>query len=504
MANTSPHQQAFSFWQEHTNTSRLETDSYIHHALRKAYPAHHVTRTSQSKCDVLGYAAAGFATTNESSGSDSDATRVYRTPTSRLDGIPGRLEDVVNYGLWSYQWQAHDLLVYEVSYVNRFSQNMKLQYILAPLSGSVEANSRHHPVTDELLAASGAWTNDVHNQIWVFDNAQWVKNKQLWRDVQNASWEDIVLPAPTKAALNRDVHGFFSNRALYAKAQIPWKRGIIFHGEPGNGKSLAIKTLIDALSKRTSSIPSLYVKSIDACPGPKWSIRQIFLKARRCAPCLLIFEDLDSLVADTTRSYFLNEVDGLESNDGVLMIGSTNHLERLDPSVRKRPSRFDRKYHFALPGEEERRAYCGLWSRKMQDADGGVEAGLLRECEVAEVTRLTAGWSFAYLKELFVSSLLMVTHDRLELEDSVTSLEHYEATNGGHTRGMNGNAASLIPQEQSNVGACPLFTVLKDQIALLAEEMKHASKTPGPVQSKVTSAPPVHYGLAAPLDEEDE
>jgi len=76
--------------------------------------------------------------------------------------------------------------------------------------------------------------------------------------------------------------------------------------------------------------------------------------ARRMAPCLLVFEDIDSLVSPMVRSYFLNEVDGLESNHGILMIGSTNHLERLDPGIAKRPSRFDRKYLFDVPTREER------------------------------------------------------------------------------------------------------------------------------------------------------
>lgn len=46
-----------------------------------------------------------------------------------------------------------------------------------------------------------------------------------------------------------------------------------------------------------------------------------------------MFEDLDSIVTDGVRSYFLNEVDGLENNDGIFMVGSTNHLERLDPGI---------------------------------------------------------------------------------------------------------------------------------------------------------------------------
>lgn len=67
--------------------------------------------------------------------------------------------------------------------------------------------------------------------------------------------------------------------------------------------------------------------------GPEYSIKQIFSQARRYAPCYLVFEDLDSIVSDNVRSYFLNEVDGLKSNDGVFMVGSTNHLDRLDPGI---------------------------------------------------------------------------------------------------------------------------------------------------------------------------
>src|SRR3569833_2669614 len=67
--------------------------------------------------------------------------------------------------------------------------------------------------------------------------------------------------------------------------------------------------------------------------GPEYSIKQIFEKARQYAPCYLVFEDLDTIVSDNVRSYFLNEVDGLKDNDGIFMIGSTNHLDRLDPGI---------------------------------------------------------------------------------------------------------------------------------------------------------------------------
>lgn len=75
------------------------------------------------------------------------------------------------------------------------------------------------------------------------------------------------------------------------------------------------------------------VKSLEGCHGPHYSVREIFVKARQMAPCLLVFEDLDSLITDNVKSFFLNEVDGLESNDGIMMIGSTNYRKSSFPEL---------------------------------------------------------------------------------------------------------------------------------------------------------------------------
>ena len=77
---------------------------------------------------------------------------------------------------------------------------------------------------------------------------------------------------------------------------------------------------------RPKPVSTLVVKTLAQRGfGPQMSVRQIFTKARQTAPCLLLFEDVDSLVTNEVRSYFFNEVDGLENNEGILMIGSTNN-----------------------------------------------------------------------------------------------------------------------------------------------------------------------------------
>ena len=282
------------------------------------------------------------------------------------------------------------------------AQPTKLFYILHPRSESHIIDG-HCQETDALILSAGKWSSQLHDEIFVFDNGYWAKSKELWKSVSGASWTDVILSPAMKQNIIDDVQGFFDNQELYAQFAVPWKRGVILHGVPGNGKTVSIKAIMASLYAREDEVPSLYVKSLSTnCQTEQYAIQQIFQKARSMAPCLLIFEDLDSLVNDDIRSYFLNEVDGLESNDGILMIGSTNHLNKLDPAISKRPSRFDRKYHFKIPGEEERRLYTEYWRGKLLK-NGAVDFPE-ELCEV--IANLSEGFSFAYLKELFVMALL--------------------------------------------------------------------------------------------------
>lgn len=113
----------------------------------------------------------------------------------------------------------------------------------------------------------------------------------------------------------------------------------------------------------------MYVKSFKSeYDTDSENIRKVFKQARQSAPCLLVLEDLDSLLTDENRSFFLNELDGFAANEGIVTIASTNHPERLDPAIRDRPSRFDRKYHFDLPDNLVRQAYIALWNEQLKTA----------------------------------------------------------------------------------------------------------------------------------------
>jgi ATP-dependent 26S proteasome regulatory subunit len=118
------------------------------------------------------------------------------------------------------------------------------------------------------------------------------------------------------------------------------------------------------------------------------------------APCIVILEHHDSLIDNKNRSFFLNELDGFQSNDGVAVLATTNHPGKLDPAIINRPSRFDRKYHFHLPADTERLAYIMKWNNDLQTDLQVSKKG------AAEVVSATEGFSFAYLKELFVASMV--------------------------------------------------------------------------------------------------
>jgi len=153
------------------------------------------------------------------------------------------------------------------------------------------------------------------------------------------------------------------------------------------------------------NIPSLYVQSLK---HPHYTGNQmwqrVFQRARDLRPCVLVLEDLDSLIGDEDRSYFLNQLDGFERNHGMIVLATTNYPDRIDAAIIDRPSRFDRKYHFNLPRVQEQAKYLASWQQQLNTETGW------KSDEVAAIAECTDEFSFAYLKELIISSLMAWMH----------------------------------------------------------------------------------------------
>jgi transitional endoplasmic reticulum ATPase len=397
----------FSAFRSHTLAPRTDTKTVILDLIRSTYPDHHVTEVNERKVSLHEFAASGKASSVLDAEDEAfNATRDWHAVGEGIEKKthPGALKDEHRFARFQYIWSDKEFLVYYATWHDAFRNPEQVFWILYPRALTSITASGNCAETDALILAAGKWTSELHSEIFVFDDGRWTKSKDLWKSVNSASWNDVILDPEMKKGLIEDVQGFFSNQSLYQEFAVPWKRGVILHGVPGNGKTVSIKALMSSLYSRDDhAIPSLYIKSFQTnCQTQQYAIRSIFTKARRMSPCLLIFEDLDSLVGDDIRSYFLNEVDGLESNDGILMIGSTNHLDKLDPAISKRPSRFDRKYHFKLPGIAERKGYAQYWRTKLLKN----ETVEFPEEVTDIIAQLTEGFSFAYMKELFVMALL--------------------------------------------------------------------------------------------------
>jgi transitional endoplasmic reticulum ATPase len=125
---------------------------------------------------------------------------------------------------------------------------------------------------------------------------------------------------------------------------------------------------------------------------------------------MLVLEDVETIVTHDTRSYFFNEMDGLENNDGLFVVASTNFLDKLDPGLTKRPSRFDRKYEFPLPNEHERTLYCEFWRKKLKSNES---IDFPRKL-CPHMAHVTPGFSFAFLQECFVATLLVLARENDE------------------------------------------------------------------------------------------
>jgi AAA+ superfamily predicted ATPase len=282
-------------------------------------------------------------------------------------------------------WQGHKIDVLLISWQEGYCK-IRYYWILADTK----------EVAENFFTAVCDWNSEIRDEVLVFEDGYWAKNPELFQAIQGATFDNLILHGTLKQDIEDDLTNFFASSETYAAYNVPWKRGILFIGSPGNGKTHTVKALINKMQQSC-----LYIKSFKSeYATDSENIRQVFKQARQSAPCILVLEDIDSLLTDENRSFFLNELDGFAYNEGIVTIATTNHPERLDSAISDRPSRFDRKYHFELPDITVRQAYIEFWNNRLQTAMR------LSEDVLNQIVAMTDGFSFAYLKELFLSSMI--------------------------------------------------------------------------------------------------
>ncbi|MEO1507463.1 MAG: ATP-binding protein [Cyanobacteria bacterium J06633_23] len=373
---------------------------YVSQFLAENFPGKIILEGDSYYFELRKYAEEGLCTTQSISTIELPAgyaatareTVVYNHVMTLWDAKKLKLRYEQKNFCFEVQWQDHTLMVLQLSWPQSYFDDCRYYWILADTQA----------VADEFFAAVCQWNSQVREEVLVFEGGFWQKNRDLYASIKSATLENLVLAGTLKEDIYEDAQRFFDSQPLYAEYNVPWKRGLLFIGPPGNGKTHMVKALVNSLG-----YPCLYIKSFKTRQSSDTdNMRLAFNRVREAAPCIVVIEDLDALVDDENRSFFLNELDGFALNDGVLMIASTNHPERLDIAILERPSRFDRKYHFESPKLADRVAYLQLWNQKLKS-----EMQLSVD-DIDAIATSADNFSYAYLKELLLSASMVWVQKR--------------------------------------------------------------------------------------------
>jgi len=222
-------------------------------------------------------------------------------------------------------------------------------------------------------------------------------------------WEDIILPESMYQKIRLTIETFLKSRNIYERLSVPYKRGILFAGSPGNGKTLLCRAIA-----WQCNLPFIIFPLIE--DSSDHDLDRAFELAHDLAPAILCFEDLDSInKTHVTLSYFLNKIDGFEALDGIMLIATTNRPEDIDSALSNRPSRFDSVFRINNPDEDCR--YRMLKKYFNDTIDDGV---------LMDLVARTQGFSMAYLKELYLLSAMIAVDggtERIKNDDLYAALE---------------------------------------------------------------------------------
>lgn len=214
--------------------------------------------------------------------------------------------------------------------------------------------------------------------------------REVFVEKPNASWKDVGGLHEVRDFLNTAIVLPRHHPELFMQAGIRPPKGIMLSGRSGTGKTLVARAL-------AAESDLSFISADAAMIFSKWMgeseriLREVFVKAKQAAPCLLLFDEIDALAPrrgqgdsgttpDRIIGQFLSELDNLDELSEVVVLGATNRLDLVEPALLSQ-GRFGYVVDFPLPGEQDRRAILGIHAQKMPLADDVDLDALARQTE---------------------------------------------------------------------------------------------------------------------------
>jgi transitional endoplasmic reticulum ATPase len=237
-------------------------------------------------------------------------------------------------------------------------------------------------------------------------------------EVPNVKWEDIGCLEETKKNLQEMILYPIDHPDKFQKFGMQPSKGVLFYGPPGCGKTLLAKAVANECSANFISVkgPELLTMWFGESES---NVRDVFSKARAAAPCVLFFDELDSIgtarggghgdaggASDRVINQLLTEMDGVGVKKNVFFIGATNRPEILDEAL-MRPGRLDQLIYIPLPDAPSRLGVLKANLRKTPIA---------KDVDMEFLAKLTEGFSGADITELAQRACKAAIRDSIEAE----------------------------------------------------------------------------------------
>ena len=253
--------------------------------------------------------------------------------------------------------------------------------------------------------------------------------REVFIENPDVSWEEVGGLEDVKRELQEAVEWPMKYPGLYDKLGHKMPRGILLHGPSGTGKTLLAKAVATQSEANFISVrgPELLSKWVGESER---GIREIFKRARQSAPCVVFFDEIDSIapirgaggenaVTERVVSQLLTELDGMENMHGVIVLAATNRADMIDPAL-LRPGRFDKIIQIPLPDKESRKSILKLNAEKIPTI---TEASDPKHIDFEKLSELTDGLSGADTASIANTAVSLVIHEFLDSHPDVKDIE---------------------------------------------------------------------------------